>query len=180
MQRLPSDSRFRLRFLPIAGLLILVLAIASCTPAAPHRHHASKPQPAGSTQAAQYESQYRPEDYLTNLSLARLALEQNANAAPYLAVMQSYMTQPVRPASQDVVLFEYRLPRKKDIQKLLAPIVAADDTIVFPGLAGIMQKLTLRHYTLHNIRILTVTIPAEPLVFHNASPPQILAMLERR
>ena len=133
--------------------ILLSFALCTCAPIPPVTHHAAnKPKP-----------QYEADAFVTQLSLAKLALAKDKTdtsaAASRLAVIQAYAAQKHRKsAPQPVVILSYTVQGKQGLQQLAAPFDLPVESANFPALLEIVNALSATPYTLHDVHPAFVSV----------------------
>lgn len=147
---------------------IILVAAALSLPAC--QMFAPPPAPVKKTKKAKTPAkttQYQSEAYVKHLSLARLSMSNEladyADAAPNIEIMDAYSEQKrTKPDNQAVLIIQYERKSGGGKQTLLAPIKLGEKADT-PGLLSIMNALTLNPSMLHDLRVATATVNAEPL-----------------
>lgn len=153
--------------------LMLPLTLSSCSLFAPEKPPAKKkspkkPKPGKSDEAKdgfkEEAAYYDGQDYILNLSLAKLSLSHSSDegktiAAPFLQTLHAYTTQPVKAeGTSPIVAVEYKEKGKSTTQWVLIPLEA--ETLHDASLSQVMTRLNSLPHVIHNIRPLRIPVIA--------------------
>lgn len=161
---------------PLCIALLILLPLDGCQylPAFGAKHPTHKTAKAPKTS-------YKMATFIEHISLARLALAVDSDdisaAADDLDIVQAYSKQRGnKPMSQTLLI----LGSSQSPRKVIAPVSSAN-AAESPGLRSVMARLQDSGYTLHDIRLVTASLPAPtPLNFSEKPAQDIRQALDRQ
>ncbi len=145
-------AAFRILALLLPGLL---WACHPAPPKQPHRVAMAKP----------VKTAYTPQDFLTHLALAQLALRQSddtPDAMEDLDILQAYARQSPKPAHRTVLVLDYKINGAS--HQLLAPVEQGARGGQ-KALYAIMRQLAAMPHTLYNLRLVVVDVAPGAVAF---------------
>jgi hypothetical protein len=117
----------------------------------------SEPSRKGHVKAAKQKT--TADDFVRNLSLARLSMDEDASSIPTsnIEAINSYkLKKKENPQKRTLVLIEYKRKGEEKIEQLIAPVSSAGGD--FPELLDVMRNFNDTPHTIQNIQLLSATI----------------------
>lgn len=136
----------------IAGAVLLSFLLSSCGLLFPE----NQPKP-----RAKAKPHYSASEFVENLALSRLKLSSGTAEIPVanLEILNAYNAQRKnKPASQTLVLIEYKVNGEQSRRHVVAPVAADSENNNFHALLGVMNLLKQTPSTIYNIHLFSATI----------------------